>query len=246
MSLVREALDKAEREAAARAARERGLPEKLSAAGQPYRAPRARLRAAPILALLLGVAALGAGGAFVVQSGLLSGTPSSVSKSGATPPEVAAPPAAEQKMALKGSEGQTPSPEADSETTASALPEREGTFGEPGGSANETPTPAEAPPSLQTKLVAGEASAGQRPPQKLEKKQGSPEPERFVREALLDGGATRVELGGIAWSEAAPLAYLNGKLRGVGESVAGLEIRSIEREQVVLSTRDRTIVLALR
>jgi hypothetical protein len=72
------------------------------------------------------------------------------------------------------------------------------------------------------------------------------EPEVFAREAVLDAGATRIALGGIAWSEAAPLAYLNGKLRGVGESVAGLEIRAIERDRVVLAARDRTVVVTLR
>ena len=244
MSLVREALDKAEREAAARAARERGLPEKLSAAGQPYRAPRARLRAAPLLALLLGVAALGAGAAYVLRlpSDPIQEEPLSTQEQQGG----AAAPSAEQKISVKGK---------NEENSSSGLPAEAGTATPlPAGAASsatletapEAPTTAGAHLSMQKNVLATETPAGQRPSEVKKEKNGQPEPERFVREALLDGGATRIALGGIAWSEAAPLAYLNGKLRGVGESVAGLEIRAIEREQVVLSTRDRTIVLALR
>lgn len=65
-----------------------------------------------------------------------------------------------------------------------------------------------------------------------------------MRELPLPGGAT-LRLGGIAWSEAAPLAYLNGRLVGVGESVEGFRVARIEREQVLLERQGRRIVLLL-
>jgi hypothetical protein len=61
---------------------------------------------------------------------------------------------------------------------------------------------------------------------------------------LADG--TVIRLGGIAWSEEAPLAYLNGKLYVRGESVAGLRVERIERERVLLVGADgRRLVLTL-
>ncbi len=67
----------------------------------------------------------------------------------------------------------------------------------------------------------------------------------FVRELRLPGG-TVIHLGGIAWSEVAPLAYLNGKLLGVGESVAGQTIERIEKESVVLVGGEERRILKLR
>jgi hypothetical protein len=246
MSLVREALAKAEREAAARAARERGLPEALHAAGQPYRARR-RGRRTPALAALLALAALGLGAASYL--GLF--------RSGST--TAVATQAPEPRLPLKGRDetpaGAVAAPERAAPEVAGQVAAADAAEdGETSAPAPATPTPAETHPSLQFEVGAGAATAGQRPPISVdsEKPREGPapararEPERFVREAVLDGGATRVALGGIAWSEAAPLAYLNGELRGVGESVAGLAIRAIERDRVVLAARDRTIVVSLR
>jgi hypothetical protein len=67
-----------------------------------------------------------------------------------------------------------------------------------------------------------------------------------VRVARLEDG-TELALGGVAWSESAPLAYLNGKLLGVGESAAGFRIVGIERERVRLAgPGGRELVIALR
>jgi hypothetical protein len=66
-----------------------------------------------------------------------------------------------------------------------------------------------------------------------------------VRVARLADG-TEVRLGGIAWSEQAPLAYLNGKLLGTGESVAGLRVARIDRDRVRLEGAGTTVVLTLR
>lgn len=67
----------------------------------------------------------------------------------------------------------------------------------------------------------------------------------FVRVAALPGGG-EIRLGGIAWSSVAPLAYLNEKLVGVGEFVAGWRVERIERERVVLAGERGRIVIALR
>ncbi|KAB2951499.1 MAG: hypothetical protein F9K18_14500 [Thermoanaerobaculia bacterium] len=66
-----------------------------------------------------------------------------------------------------------------------------------------------------------------------------------MRTATLDGGA-EIRLGGIAWSSVAPLAYLNGQLLSVGESVSGWRVERIERERVVLAGDGGRIVIALR
>jgi type II secretory pathway component PulC len=60
------------------------------------------------------------------------------------------------------------------------------------------------------------------------------------------GDGTVVRLGGIAWSEEAPLAYLNGKLYAKGESVSGLTIEAIERDRVLLRSASGRISLKLK
>lgn len=70
-------------------------------------------------------------------------------------------------------------------------------------------------------------------------------PESFVREATLADG-TRLHLGGIAYSEAAPLAYLNGRLVGVGEHVEDCRVARIERGRVALECGGTTVVLDLK
>jgi hypothetical protein len=67
----------------------------------------------------------------------------------------------------------------------------------------------------------------------------------FVREATLADG-TRLRLGGIAYSDAAPLAYLNGKLLGVGEPLESCRVARIERASVRLDCGGTPIVLTLK
>lgn len=67
----------------------------------------------------------------------------------------------------------------------------------------------------------------------------------FVREATLADG-TRIHLGGIAYSDAAPLAYLNGRLLGVGEHVESCRVARIERGRVSLDCGGRATILTLR
>ena len=67
----------------------------------------------------------------------------------------------------------------------------------------------------------------------------------YVRKASLADGV-EIRLGGIAWSDVTPLAYLNGKLLGVGESVAGWRVARIERERVRLERGGEKLTLSLR
>lgn len=57
---------------------------------------------------------------------------------------------------------------------------------------------------------------------------------------------TKLELGGIVYSEASPFAYLNGRLVGVGEFVLGRRIDRIERDRVLLSGEAGEITLRLK
>jgi hypothetical protein len=67
----------------------------------------------------------------------------------------------------------------------------------------------------------------------------------YLRKAVFADG-TSLELGGIVYSEAAPFCYLNGRLVGIGEFVLGRRIDRIERDKVVLTGDDGTIVLRLK
>jgi pilus assembly protein FimV len=210
VSLVRQALAKAEREAAARTAREKGLPESLSTAGQPYRAPRRPTRVPAALALVAALAAAGGVGYWVSRRASAPTPPPPV----ATAPAPAAPPASAASAAASPS---TPPP------VEAVAPRAKATTAVEPGAAPANPTTAPRPPVGATPATAEE---------------------RAVRELPLAGGAT-LRLGGIAWSEVAPLAYLNGRLVGVGESVEGYRVARIEREQVLLERGGRRIVLLL-
>ena len=76
-------------------------------------------------------------------------------------------------------------------------------------------------------------------------KKPSSGPGDYLRKVEFADGSS-LELGGIVYSEAAPFAYLNGRLVGVGEFVLGRRIDRIERDKVVLSGDDGTIVLRLK
>ena len=57
--------------------------------------------------------------------------------------------------------------------------------------------------------------------------------DEFVRRVDFPDG-TKLELGGIAYSESAPFAYLNGRLLKVGEAIAGYTLVAVERDRVVV------------
>jgi hypothetical protein len=215
MSLVREALEKAEREAAARAAREKGLGPQLAATTQPYRAPRRRPRAM-VAGALVAVAIGGVALAIYLRQPRDAAPPAATERSADAVLEPIAASTAPVAAAAATAGVEPPAPAPEEPVVAAALPAP--------APAEPVATPPTTPPSP---VVIAEAR-------------------EYVREAVLDGGAARFELGGIAWSEAAPLAYLNGKLRGVGEVVAGLRIERIDRDRVTLAGGERRIVLRLR
>ena len=67
----------------------------------------------------------------------------------------------------------------------------------------------------------------------------------YLRSVEFSDG-TKLELGGIVYSEAAPFAYLNGRLVGVGEFVLGRRIDRIDRDKVILSGEGGEIILRLK
>jgi hypothetical protein len=63
-------------------------------------------------------------------------------------------------------------------------------------------------------------------------------------EVAVPGG--KIELGGIVYSENNPVALLNGHIVGVGAVVEGFTVVAIEENRVELKHEHRTIILALR
>lgn len=71
-----------------------------------------------------------------------------------------------------------------------------------------------------------------------------PETWYFVGKVELEGGG-EIELGGIAWSESAPAAMLNGSLLKVGGEILGLQVVSIAPRTVTLAGQGQRIALQL-
>jgi hypothetical protein len=246
VSLVSDALKKAQHDAALRDARAHGLPEPLTAAAQPFRGPRRRAPWLPWTFAAAGLAAL-AVSAFLYFS-TQDGTPSakSVNATAALPPDsekapskgTTAPVAAPESPTVAPAEADPASAAARRETagaaTAPAPPSLEAS-----GGPNAAPNPA--PPEPTPPEAAGRPSA---------RALSAPAPaagaeKSFVRVARLDDGG-EIRLGGIAWSEVAPLAYLNGQLLGPGESVEGWRVARIERGRVVLERSGESLRISLR
>jgi len=237
MSLVSEALKKAEREAAAREARQRGQPAPPESPRQPYRAPRQRRSFAPWLLLFAALAIVGvmvlksSSGEFSKDeeapateepksvSGSASPAPTSVpSTTGTSVPGAA--PAPETEVASPPSErnAREPADPASSSSGAGSGPSRT-----PTSERELVPAPAPAPP-------AGTAAGRSR---------------EYVREVALPDGS-KLTLGGIAYSESAPFAYLNGKLLKVGEGTAGYTLTRIERDRVAVRGESGELVIRLK
>jgi len=225
VSLVKEALEKAEREAAARAARERGLPEKLTAAGQPYRARRQR-SPWPAAIALGGVALVATAGAWWA----LRRAPRPEPIATAAP---AAPTATTEERPARASPAGAEPARADIAPSTDPRPAGPPEPDAPAATESAVNVPS---PSMESDAPQATPAPGRRPPRTVT--------ETHLRELTLDTGAT-IRLGGIAWSDAAPLAYLNGKLLGVGESVAGCRVEKIERDRVELARGERRLVLTL-
>ena len=180
----------------------------LPETGQPFRARRAGHSAA----VLAPAASLGVALIAVAVRFFGSPVPTSVGAQPALAPPVAEAP----KLTASPPRDQSREP-AKAEPSTAAHPEPAES-----GAANPTQPPSVAPPP------------DARPAQPAST---APPPPSFRRRTTLADG-TAIELGGIAWSEEAPLAYLNGKLYVKGERVAGMRLERIERERVLLVGAD--------
>lgn len=230
MSLVHDALEKAKREAAAKSAKDLGLSESRIGAGQPF---RARRRIHPALSAA-GAAAvtLAAVGAIYLVSGSRTER--------ATPPAPrAAPNGAPTQSAApaNGSIGTDP----DSRLAVAAPPVQSAA---PSGAAT-APQPTSIATTAPTLQSAATSSPAPLPPARPAATADAARATTHVRQITLADG-TVVRLGGIAWSQEAPLAYLNGKLYAKGESVAGLRIERIEKERIEFSGAGGRFILTLR
>jgi hypothetical protein len=94
--------------------------------------------------------------------------------------------------------------------------------------------PAPAPPAVSAPRAAAPSSPSGAAPQV------------YVREAALPGGGPRLRLGGIAYSEEAPIALINGAALGRGEVVEGYVVRRIDAAEVELEGPAGRVVLRLK
>lgn len=246
MSLVSEALKKAEREAAARETRANGQPAPFEAPLQPYRSRRGGGRyrwLAPALALFGGAAALTIA-LLLLRPAREEEAP--VKEKTAAAPEARALPAAGPTGRAGADRFASPEPEAqlspaiahpDEPSAASPAPARPA----PAPSASEPPTAPPATPPLPRTTPKPSPPPGVSAPAKVVSN-GSGDYLRSVE--FADG--TALELGGIVYSEASPFAYLNGRLVGVGEFVLGRRIDRIDRDKVILSGDSGEIILRLK
>ncbi|HEV7667583.1 MAG TPA: hypothetical protein VGS22_03600 [Thermoanaerobaculia bacterium] len=98
--------------------------------------------------------------------------------------------------------------------------------------------PAAAPPKVPAPRPAAPPTAASAPP--------SYGLQVFVREVYLPGGGPHLRLGGIAYSEEAPIALINGAALGRGEVVEGYVIRRIDAAEVELEGPGGRVVLRLK
>ncbi len=256
MSLVSEALKKAERDAAARDARAKGAPAPFDAPLQPYRARgggRRRRRLVSALALFASAAAITialllfrpTGGEEAPVKGKTAAAP----EARALPltPAVAAPVAASATTAVSNPFAR-PQPGARPDESSTPSPGSPSPRAAPGGSQPMAP-PLATPPLPKTALKpspslpsASESLAPRTSAPAKAVSQGSGDYLRSVE--FADG--SRLELGGIVYSETSPFAYLNGRLVGVGEFVLGRRIDRIDRDKVLLSGEGSEITLRLK
>ncbi|GMU65384.1 MAG: hypothetical protein AMXMBFR36_16580 [Acidobacteriota bacterium] len=236
MSLVSEALKKAQREAARREGQDKGLPEPLVAGAQPWRARRAS-RTPLAIALAAGAIVLVGGALYFASDAGNEGLRDErrpVKKAAPAVADEVGPAAPAQPVASEPSSPAASPIEVDGLRAAPADgPTVEG----PGSAATPTAPPASDPAPSAPAAAPTRAATPLPAPATRET--------TFVRSARLASG-TEVRLGGIAWSETAPLAYLNGKLLGVGESSGSARVERIARDRVVLATPEGRIVITLR
>lgn len=257
MSLVSDALKKAEREAAAREAREKGQPVPFEAPLQPYRSTRSRRPRALLLAALCG------GTLVFVLAGVWWSSARRIPVPPAAPDAPPVPEASRPLGATTG--GPTTQPERPSATPtpgagapAAARPQAPQPKAEPVARDADAEAPPPSRPAHVTTSLAPSPSAPAPPPASARPLPPAATPaaaaepltrsfgpgDYLLRAELPDG--SKLDLGGIVYSETSPFAFLNGRLVGVGEFVAGRRIDRIERDRVILSGEGGSITLRLK
>lgn len=251
MSLVSEALKKAEREAVARAARERGEIAPVERPLQPYRAPRrggSWARALALTGVAAGAAAVGLAAYFASRapSDSAPAPPPSIPQAEGPAPKSPEPLPRAEPQRLEASPGALAVEPQEAKSQRS--PEAE----TPRKAAAESPASSEIPrhaAASAPQTPAPQASAPQAPEATVAAPRAAPPARRdtgtFLRSAEMPDGS-RLELGGIVYSETNSFAYLNGRLVGVGEFVLGRRVARIDRNEVELAGSDGPIRLRLK
>ena len=242
MSLINEALQRAREEAVRREAVERGVP--LPPA--PRRASRNSWLPLAVLVLAIALAA-----SVITLLGLSRQIPATIPEATVTTNQAALQvpstdlqvleadsiPANQPASAERAVDQPKPLPlEAPTVAEDRSLPATE--------SIDETPATTGAPVSKPVAEPQSVESVTEPIAERAPVPQGS-EAAIFIRHADL-GNNVSIELGGIAWSETGPYALLNGRVVGVGESVSGYVVRSIDPQEVRLEGPERQIALRLK
>jgi hypothetical protein len=266
MSLISDALKKARQEAARQDSLRQGVPYAVGSVDAPARRN-------PLLPLLAGLGAgcLAAGILFAVAYVAGWGPFSKPAQPAqeVRVAEAAAPPAAPQPSAIPTAEPLAPPPAVVRETApppfqappqesppVAPAPEvppqiemRPSVSAEPPVAHPEpqaTPSPAPAPveeesPAPPAPVPA--APAPQAPAAPSESSGGLVDGKVYTGEVPVPGGGS-VKLNGIAFSQDRPIAVLDGRVMGTGESIQGFTVVSIESGRVTLQGHGTTVFLA--
>lgn len=230
MSLVSDALKKARQEAARQDAAQRGLPYAVGAVEKPRGS-----------SLLVGVIAGSVTG--VVLLGVIAYL------AGWLGPGRSEKPVAEVAVAQE-----SPEPAAVPESSVPAAAPQPAPATSPALLAEATPPPPPpsspvpaAPPTVVTTPPPAEPApvVAPEPTPQPPSEPAATEPKRYVGSVPLPGGGA-VTLNGIAYSEQNPIAVLDGRVVGPGESVQGFVVVAIERKQVKLEGHGQVVYVALR
>ncbi len=274
MSLINDALKKARLEAARQEAARRGVPLPPLAAARPRRSPRVPLVAAGAVAvaLLIGAALFTAGRRSAEPGPAAGGRATGGETVPAAAPPAAAESAAPSKIAMEpirppavGEPPPRPTPAPAAAPAAATPPAPRSAASEPRAVAPERPadTPRAASPETRSRERAPTRTLPELPPAQIRiarepvsaapaRPQAGAEPPTsevkptYVREALLPGGAGKLELGGIAWSEDRPFALINGRVVGPGDQIEAFMVVQVQPKRVELRGEGGSFYLQLK
>ncbi len=262
MSLISDALKKARQEAARQDSLRQGVPYAMGAAETPPRSPLLTLLAGlgvgcVLAAAFFALAFFAGWGPFhktappAPAPQVAAATPAPAPAAPASPapapaativeapaaPAVSATPPAKLPLAPPAPRPETPAPAAPRPAPPAPAP----LAVEPLPDPTPNTVPAQAAP-------VPEASAPQSaapPPQPTPPAGGLEEGKVYTGEVPVPGGG-QVKLNGIAYSQDHPVAVLDGRVMGPGESVGGFTIVAIESGRVKLQGHGATVYLAPR